>query len=228
MLLVLSGQSLLATWRRRSVIIPPCARPPHTALDPGRRRHLRPRTYRRSGLSRCCRSAFSPSSLRWWGPSRSTQRSFRYRLRTHRARQPRFRPRRCCVDLRRAPPDQFRSAHPDTRSPRVTAVSAREAATIPRARRVTTTGRIMATATPSAGSPASDLAPVASIASPGSTVTASTVTASTVGQLFTAQPGSAVSARELDIWAASAGDNWINRNYQAYRRAFKNSTWVSS
>ena len=127
MLLVLSGQSLLATWRRRSVIIPPCARPPHTALDPGRRRHLRPRTYRRSGLSRCCRSAFSPSSLRWWGPSRSTQRSFRYRLRTHRARQPRFRPRRCCVDLRRAPPDQFRSAHPDTRSPRVTAVSAREA-----------------------------------------------------------------------------------------------------
>ena len=127
MLLVLSGQSLLATWRRRSVIIPPCARPPHTALDPGRRRHLRPRTYRRSGLSRCCRSAFSPSSLRWWGPSRSTRRSFRYRLRTHRARQPRFRPRRCCVDLRRAPPDQFRSAHPDTRSPRVTAVSAREA-----------------------------------------------------------------------------------------------------
>ena len=127
MLLVLSGQSLLATWRRRSVIIPPCARPPHTALDPGRRRHLRPRTYRRSGLSRCCRSAFSPSSLRWWGPSRSTRRSFRYRLRTHRARQPRFRPRRCCVDLRRAPPDEFRSAHPDTRSPRVTAVSAREA-----------------------------------------------------------------------------------------------------
>jgi hypothetical protein len=32
---------------------------------------------------------------------------------------------------------------------------------------------------------------------------------STVGQLFRAQSGSAVSARGSDIWAASAGDNWI-------------------
>jgi hypothetical protein len=33
-----------------------------------------------------------PSSLRWSGPSRSTRKSFRYRLRTHPARQRRFRP----------------------------------------------------------------------------------------------------------------------------------------
>ena len=84
---------------------------------------------------------------------------------------------------------------------------------MPRAGRVTTTGRIMATAIPSAGSPASVLAPVASIGSLGcmvaaSTVAASTVAASTVGRLFTAQPGSAVSAWGSDIWVASAGDNW--------------------
>ena len=71
----------------------------------------------------------------------------------------------------------------------------------------------MATAIPSAGSPASDLAPVASIASLGSMVAASmvadsTVAASTVGRLFAADQGSAVSAPGSDIWAASAGDNW--------------------
>jgi len=146
------------------------------------------------------------------------RRSFRYRLRTHRTRQRRLRPPRCCADLRPAPPDRFRSAHPDTRSPLVTAVSGRAAATIPRAGRVTTTGRIMATAIPSAGSPASDLAPVASIASLGSMVAGSmvaasmvadsTVAASTVGRLFAAEQGSAVSAPGSDIWAASAGDNW--------------------
>jgi len=73
----------------------------------------------------------------------------------------------------------------------------------------------MATAIPSAGSPASDLAPVASIASLGSMVAASmvadsTVAASTVGRLFAAEQGSAVSARELDTRAASAGDNWTS------------------
>ena len=192
----------------RSIIFTPCALQPYTDLDRGRRRHLGLLTYRRSGLSPRCRSASSLSPLRWSDPSRSTRRSFRYRLRTHRARQPHFRPRRCCADLRRAPPDRFRSAHPDTRSPRVTAVSGRAAATIPRVGRVTTIGRIMATAIPSAGSPASDLAPVASIASPSSTVDASTVAASTVGRLFMAQPSSAVSALGSDIWAASAGDNW--------------------
>jgi len=71
----------------------------------------------------------------------------------------------------------------------------------------------MATAIPSAGSPASDLAPVASIASLGSMLAASmvadsTVAASTVGRLFAAEQGSAVSAPGSDIWAASAGDNW--------------------
>src|SRR5215472_7980962 len=93
---------------------------------------------------------------------------------------------------------QVETARPDTRSPRGTAVSGRAAATIPRVGRVTITGRIMATAITSPGSPAWDLAPVASIASPDSPV----------GGLFTVQLGSAVSARGSDIWAASAEDNW--------------------
>jgi hypothetical protein len=203
----------------RSIIFPPCALQPHTGLDRGRRRH--PLTYRRSGLSPRCRSASSPSSLRWWGPSRSTRRSFLHRLRTDRARQPHLRLRRCCADLRRVPPDWFRSAHPDTRSPRVTAVLGRVAATTPRAGRLTTIGRIMATAIPSAGSPASDLARVASIALPGSTVAAgSRVAASTVARLFRAQPGSAVSARRSDISEASAGDKRsITRGSSPSRRA---------
>jgi hypothetical protein len=180
--------------RTRSIIFPPCAPQPHTALDRGRRRHPGPLTHRRSGLLPRCRSASSPSSLRW-GPSRSTRRSFLYRLRTHQARQPRLRLRRCCADLRRVPPDRFRSAHPDTRSPQVTAVLGRVAATTPRARRLTTIGRIMATAILSADSPALDLAPVASIASTGSAAAGSTVAASTVRRLFTAQPGSAISPR---------------------------------
>jgi hypothetical protein len=198
--------------RTRSIIFPPCAPQPHTALDRGRRRHPGPLTHRRSGLLPRCRSASSPSSLRW-GPSWSTRRSFLYRLRTHQARQPRLRLRRCCADLRRVPPDRFRSAHPDTRSPQVTAVLGRVAATTPRARRLTTIGRIMATAILSADSPALDLAPVASIASTGSAAEGSaaegsTVAASTVRRLFTAQPGSAISPRGSDIWAALAGDNW--------------------
>ena len=166
-----------------------------------------PLTRCRSGLSPRFRSASSPLFLGWSGPSQSTRRSFRYRLRTHRARQPHLHLRRCCADLRRAPPDRLQSAHLDTRSPQVTAVSGRAAAIIARAGRVTTIGRIMATAIPSAGSPASDLAPIASIVSPGYTVAAgSTVAASTLEQLFTVQPDSAVSARGSDIWAASVGD----------------------
>jgi hypothetical protein len=128
--------------RTRSIIFPPCAPQPHTALDRGRRRHPGPLTHRRSGLLPRCRSASSPSSLRW-GPSRSTRRSFLYRLRTHQARQPRLRLRRCCADLRRVPPDRFRSAHPDTRSPQVTAVLGRVAATTPRARRLTTRSTLL-------------------------------------------------------------------------------------
>src|SRR5215475_9378371 len=109
---------------------------------------------------------------------------------------------------------QVETARPDTRSPRGTAVSGRAAATIPRVGRVTITGRIMATAIPSAGSPASDLAPVASITSPGSPasdlapVASIASPGSPVGRLFTVQLGSAVSARGSDIWAASAEDNW--------------------
>src|SRR5215831_14687667 len=109
---------------------------------------------------------------------------------------------------------QVESARPDTRSPRGTAVSGRAAATIPRVGRVTITGRIMATAIPSAGSPAWDLAPVASITSAGSPawdlapVASIASPGSPVGRLFTVQLGSAVSARGSDIWAASAEDNW--------------------
>jgi hypothetical protein len=197
--------------RTRSIIFPPCAPQPHTALDRGRRRHPGPLTHRRSGLLPRCRSASSPSSLRW-GPSRSTRRSFLYRLRTHRARQLHPRPRRCCADLRPALTDRFRAAHLDTRSPRATAVSGRAAAIIRRAGRVTTTGRVMATSIPSAGSPASDLAPVASIASAGSTMAGSVpaaastpVAGSTVRQRPTAQLGLAASAPRRDIWVASAG-----------------------
>ena len=79
-------------------------------------------------------SALSRSSALWSDPSRSARRSFRYRPRTRRTRQPRSRPRRCCAHLRRAPPDRSRSAHPDTPFPRITApaVSDRAAVAIPR------------------------------------------------------------------------------------------------
>src|SRR5215831_14349826 len=77
----------------------------------------------------------------------------------------------------------------------------------PRVGREVITGRSLATAIPSPGSPASDWAPVGSIAPPVSIAAA----ASTVGQLFTAQSGSAVSARASDTWAVSAGGNWTIR-----------------
>ena len=76
----------------------------------------------------------SRSSALWSDPSRSARRSFRYRPRTQRARQPRSRPRRCCAHRRRAPPDRSRSARPDTPFPRITApaVSGPAPVTIPK------------------------------------------------------------------------------------------------
>jgi len=79
-------------------------------------------------------SALSRSSALWSDPSRSARRSFRYRPRTRRTRQPRSRPRRCCAHLRRAPPDRSRSARPDTPFPRITAPAVSDPApvTIPK------------------------------------------------------------------------------------------------
>ena len=82
--------------------------------------------------------------------------------------------------------------------------------TIPKARRVTTTGRITATAIRSAGSPASDLTPVASIGLLGPTISIALL-GSRIAALFTAervsvaQPGSTVSAWASDMRVASAG-----------------------
>ena len=93
--------------RTKSIIFSPCVLQRHTALDRRRGRPTGHVTHRRGAIPPRCRSASSPSSLRWSGRSRSARRSFRYRLRTHRARQRRSRPRRCCADLRRTPPDRF-------------------------------------------------------------------------------------------------------------------------
>jgi hypothetical protein len=77
-------------------------------------------------------------------PSRFARRTVRYRPRPDRAGQPRSPPRRCCEELHLAPPDRFRSARPDTPF-RVTPVSNQAAVASPRARRVTTPGRITVT-----------------------------------------------------------------------------------
>ena len=87
-------------------------------------------------------SVLSRSSALWSDPPRSARRSFRYRprrsfryrRRTERTRQPHSRSRRCCAELRRAPLNPFRTAHPDTPVPRVpiTDVSDRAAVTVPR------------------------------------------------------------------------------------------------
>src|SRR5690242_5779182 len=67
------------------------------------------------------------------------------------------RPRPCCAALRPARRNRFQLAQPVTPFPRVMAVS-RPAANIARAGRVTITGRITATAIPSAASPISAVA----------------------------------------------------------------------
>ena len=138
----------------------------------------------------------------WPGRSRSTRRPRRNQRGLPRPAVPLCRPRPCCPALRSPRPNRFQLAHPVTPFPRVMTVS-RPAATIPRAGRVTITGRITATAIPSTASPVSAVAAAPSTASPDRTVSA----ASTVSWVSTMQLGSAVSAPGADIWVALAGGN---------------------
>ena len=110
-------------------------------------------------------------------------------------------PRRCCAALCQPRPKGFQSAHPVTPFPRGMAVT--RPATIPRAGRVTITGRIAATDISSPASPVSAVAAAASTASPGRAVSA----ASTVSRVYTVQLGSAASGPGSDIWVALAGGN---------------------
>jgi len=158
----------------------------------------------------------SPLFWDWWGRSRSVRRSHQYPRQLQRVPPPHPRPRPYCADLDRRPPHRPRPAHRATPFPqitRITVVSRRAAAAMPRARRTTPTGRITAGATPSVGSPPSAPAPAASIASPSRTVFAPVqgvsmaLRVSTAQRVSTPKPDSAVSLPGPDIWVASATDS---------------------